>query len=140
MRVVLLSILAVLGACGGEDLPTAAELHGTWTSDFDGQHREFVFAAEDDGTYPELAGLTDVYVLSSYPIDTTPTVVQTGEYRVERVTLTEGGEDDALVTVVHAGNGAGNTLGNAIYGWTGTSFTISGTSSSTGELTFTRAD
>ncbi len=135
MRSALAIPLGLLAACGGEDLPTATELHGSWTSDVEGQTRVFAFASADDGTHPELVGLTDVYVLSSYPTGTTPIEVQAGAYRVERTLLSEGGEDDALVTVVHSGTGVGSTYGNAIVGWTGDSFTIAGTAS--GELTFT---
>lgn len=140
MRLTSLLPLLLLAACGGEELPTADELHGTWTSVFEGQTREFVFAETADATHPDLAGLSDVYVLSSYATGTTPVEVQSGEYRVEEALLSDGGTDDALVTVVHTGSGAGNTYGNAIFDWTGTSFTISGTSSSTGELTFTLAE
>ncbi len=131
--------VGLLGACGSdEDLPTAAELYGTWTVTTDGTTRDFVFAASNDGTHPELDGLADVYVLYNYPAGTTPAQVQTGEYRVEVAQLTSGGEDDAIVTVVRSGAGVGGTYGNAILGWTGDTFTIESASAAGGELQFNR--
>lgn len=44
----------------------------------------------------------------------------------------------ALVTTVVAGSGAGNTYGNAILDWTGSSLTLSSESASSGELVFRR--
>jgi hypothetical protein len=133
-----LLVVGLIGACGGEDFPTAAELYGTWTATTDGTTRDFVFAATDDGSHPELAGLSNVYVLFNYPEGGTPAEIQTGEYRVQIAQLTTGGEDEALVTVVHAGPGTGGTYGNAIYGWTGDTLTIESASGPGGELEFAR--
>jgi hypothetical protein len=140
MRPLILAILVPLAACGGDSLPTPAELHGDWSAEADGQSRGFHFAAADDGTHPELADMTDIYVLHSEPTGEAPIVVQTGIFAIDRVPLTEldGAEDDALVTTVLSGNGAGSIYGNRIVEFTGDTFTISGTSSSTGQLTFTR--
>ncbi|MCE9575654.1 MAG: hypothetical protein K8W52_21060 [Deltaproteobacteria bacterium] len=135
MRVHLLGLLTVLamGCDGGTAIPTAAELYGTWHATADGVTRDFVFAATDAGAHAELAGLTDIYLLSNGGA-----VVQTGQYSVGTHVVTGYGTTDALVTQVVSGSGAGNTYGNAILDWTGASLTISSESASAGQLVFTR--
>ena len=129
-----LALLCLVAACGSDpDVPTATELHGAWSGAADGVTRRFVFAATDDGTHPELAGLTDVYTLAR-----DGTVGQTGRYRVEETEVTGHGTTDALVTEALSGTGAPGTYGNAILGWTGATLTISSTSTTSGELTLTR--
>jgi hypothetical protein len=129
MRTLLLSLL--LGCGTDSSIPTAVELHGDWTATADGVTREFVFAANADGTHPELAGMADVYVLSN-----SGAVVQTGHYSVGSRAVTGHGTTDALITEVVSGTGAGNTFGNAILDWTGTSLTLSSESASAGQLVF----
>ncbi len=123
----------ILGCGGDADVPTAAELYGTWSATADGVLRGFWFAAVDDGSHGELAGIADVYVLTSAGAQ-----VQAGHYSVEERLVTGHGTTDALVTQVLSGGGAGNTYGNAILAWTGTSFTLSSETASAGELVFER--
>ena len=139
------AVAFIAGACSSEAIPTAAELQGTWVGAADGTYRVFVFSAVDDGSHPELAGLADVYVLYRYPIGDPPTMVQSGHYEVDEVTLNENGAevtDDALVTVIAtdvSGLPPGSRFGNGLERWTGDRFTLRGVPTSTGDLTLDRA-
>jgi hypothetical protein len=127
MRLGLAALL--LCACGGDaDLPSAADLHGAWTSEDGGQIRDFRFAATDDGSHPELAGLDDVFTLDRYPVGEPPALVQTGTYRIA---------EGHLVTAPRSGDGAGEEFANQLLDWTGDTFTLEG---SAGPLLFTRLD
>jgi len=133
MRTAVVVLCLAVGCGGDAAVPTAAELAGTWHATADGVAKEFQFAATPDGAHPELAGMTDVYVLASGGA-----VVQTGHYSVGRFAVTGHGTTDALVTQVVSGTGAGNTYGNAILDWTGTTLTLSSTSAASGELVWSR--
>jgi hypothetical protein len=133
-----LVLLALLGACGGGSDPTAGDLYGDWHADADGTARTFHFAAADDG-HAELAGVADVYVLSSYPSGTPPAETQWGHFEVGPRTLTGVGEVLTLATTILGGSGSnGETYGNQILDWSGDAFTIASTTASSGQLTFTR--
>lgn len=134
MRMILL--IGLLGACGTSD-PVAADFYGDWTAEVDSTTRDFHFAASDSA-HAELAGTADIYVLSSYPTGTTPTEVQWGHFAVGQIALSGVGTTLALQTDVLAGTGAGQSFGNQILDWSGDSFTMTSTTSSTGELVFTR--
>lgn len=127
--------MIVLGAwsvagCGGDpSVPTAAELYGVWRGTADGVTREFQFAATDDGSHAELAGVSDIYLLASGG-----TPVQTGHYSVEERAVNDHGTTDALVTQPLSGAGTGSTYGNAILDWTGTTLTISSETATGGQL------
>jgi hypothetical protein len=130
--------LALLGACGGGGDPTAGDFYGDWRADADGTTRAFHFAAADD-SHAELAGVADVYILSTYPSGTPPAETQWGHYEVGQRTLTGVGETLTLATTILGGSGSnGQTFGNQILDWSGDAFTVAATSSSSGELTFTR--
>lgn len=144
----LLAAIASLAiGCSDEELPTAAELHGTWVGvdDVSADYRVFVFADVDDGSHPELAGMTDVYALYRYLIGDPPALIQTGHYEVAEVVLNENGEevtDDALVTEIASdvnGTPPGTRYGNGIQGWTGDAFTLRSVSTSTGTLSLVRS-
>lgn len=115
MRTAIVLVLA-LAACGGEDLPTTDELHGSWTNEEEDTIRNFVFA--------ETAG-EDTYEVCLYPSGTTPTLVQSGTYYVQ---------DGTLVTVVSPQE----MYGNEIVGWTGDTLTLAVESAASGQRTFTR--
>jgi len=125
-------VICLLVACGGTDIPTAPELYGHWTGTADGSMRDFVFAEMPDASHTELAGMTDVYVISR-----DGSVVQSGHYSIEERLVTGHGTTDALVTVDVA---TGMTYGNAILDYTGSSLTISSESASAGKLVLGRAD
>ena len=114
MRLALLFL--ALAACGGEDFPTTAELHGSWTNEDGGTTRDFVFAE---------AGGAETYEVYLYPTDTTPALVQMGTYYVQ---------DGTLVTVTDANE----MFGNEIVDWTGDTLTIATESAVSGQRTFTR--
>jgi len=120
MRLALLLPLVLVAACGGDDLPTTAELHGDWVNDDAGTTRQFSFAVS--------AG-AEAYTLFSYPTGETPVEVQAGTYFVE---------DGILVTDVVTGTGAGTMFGNDILGWTGTTLTLESDSATSGERTYTK--
>jgi hypothetical protein len=120
MRLAFLLPIALLGACSGEDLPTAEELDGAWFNDDAGTTREFAF---DPSAEP------DAYVVFSYPTGTTPIEVQSGTYFIE---------DGILVTEVLTGTGAGTMFGNDILGWTGDTLTLESDSAASGERTYTK--
>ena len=127
-------VFLLVAGCGGDaSVPTAAELYGDWTATADGVTRGFHFAATDDGSHGELAGVADVYVLAN-----AGNQVQSGHYSVERRLVTGHGTTDALVTQVRSGGGVGGTFGNAILDWTGTSLTISSETAAAGQLVFTK--
>ncbi|MEZ4366981.1 MAG: hypothetical protein R2939_11920 [Kofleriaceae bacterium] len=122
----LAAVAAPLAACGGDEVPTAAELYGTWTNVTDGTARALVFS-ETSSERAELAGLSPTYLLYNYPVGTTPTYVQAGTYAIEERPLNVAGEtitDDALVVMVRwdaSGTQAGMAFGNAIDSYDGDS-------------------
>lgn len=115
MRTALVLVFA-LAACGGEDVPTTADLHGSWTNEDAGTTRTLVFAA---------VGGEETFENYLYPTGTTPTLVQSGTYYVQ---------DGTLVTVVSPQE----MFGNEILGWTGDTFTLAVESAASGQRTFTR--
>jgi hypothetical protein len=133
MRALLLTSLVLVGCGGDEAVPTAAELYGAWTGTADAVSRRFVFAAADDGTHPELAGMADVYTQARDGV-----VGQAGHYRIEVTAVNGHGTTDALVTVAVSGAGAPGTYGNAILDYTGDTLTISSEAATAGQLTLAR--
>ncbi len=126
--------LGASAACVDPNVPTDNELYGSWIGTADGIERQFQFAAVDGGTYPELEGVFNTYLLYNNGV-----IVQTGHYAVERREVTGYGETDALVTMVLSGPGVGQTFGNAILGWREDELTLSSESALAGQIRFVRA-
>lgn len=144
MRVVPLVCLAIgsLAACGPE-VPTEEDLYGTWRNDGeDGQVREWRYAAADDGSHPELVGLSPVYLVYLYPIGAAPfePPAQGGSYAIDSVAVDPEGDgasrEDALITTVILG-GPG-MYADAILDYAGDTITLHSATSPTGERVYTR--
>jgi hypothetical protein len=135
---VLLLLLA--GSCAGVDQPTASDLYGTWSRQ-GGASLKFVFAASDDGSHPELAGKTNVYVLTS---SEACIANQTGTYTIGTRAVPDFGTTEALImtsstpcskfdpngnaTVGFCTTGVSDGTGScpaALYGWSSAEFWVS---------------
>lgn len=119
----VLGLGAALAACDSSpDLPTADELEGTWVNVDGTTIRAFDFTA-----------MTRTYDLYLYEQGAAPALNQSGTYSVSAgrlVTEVGSGVDPSIV---------GQAFGNDIYGFTGTTLTLSSGSAASGRRTFTKS-
>lgn len=124
-RALVALVLIALSACDSSDdsTPTADELQGLWVNVDQGTVRAFDFAST-----------ARTYELYLYSDGASPVVNQSGSYEVSAgrlVTHVAASVDPAIV---------GQSFGNDILGFTGSTFTLQSNSASTGRRVFTRAD